>query len=252
MTEKRKHQALSAEMVRTVTSPGMYADGNGLNLKVEPSGAKRWVQRVTIGGKRSNFGLGGYPAVSLAEARELAGANQRAIRQGRDPLDKKRQSAGEWRRPAMPTFAQAAEQVIEMRRPTWSNSKHAAQWKSTLATYAYPVIGSKHLDEIKSSDVLTVLTPIWTSKPETARRVRQRLETVFDWAIAQGWRLDNPAGRAAARVLPPVAPGKDPPHISVLRGCSGGPGASPGVDRRSKHPAFLGIPGSHGCPVQRS
>ncbi len=202
MTEKRKHQALSAEMVRTVTSPGMYADGNGLNLKVEPSGAKRWVQRVTIGGKRSNFGLGGYPAVSLAEARELAGANQRAIRQGRDPLDKKRQSAGEWRRPAMPTFAQAAEQVIEMRRPTWSNSKHAAQWKSTLATYAYPVIGSKHLDEIKSSDVLTVLTPIWTSKPETARRVRQRLETVFDWAIAQGWRLDNPAGRAAARVLP--------------------------------------------------
>ena len=117
MTEKRKHQALSAEMVRTVTSPGMYADGNGLNLKVEPSGAKRWVQRVTIGGKRSNFGLGGYPAVSLAEARELAGANQRAIRQGRDPLDKKRQSAGEWRRPAMPTFAQAAEQVIEMRRP---------------------------------------------------------------------------------------------------------------------------------------
>ena len=204
MAGKRKQQALSAAMVRTVTSPGMYADGNGLNLKVEASGAKRWVQRVTIGGKRRNVGLGGYPAVSLAEARELTSDNQRAIRQGRDPLAEKRQSAEERRRPAVPTFAQAAEQVIEMRRPTWSNSKHAAQWKSTLTTYAFPVIGAKHLDEIKSGDVLTVLTPIWTSKPETASRVRQRLETVFDWAIAQGWRLDNPAGKAVARVLPRV------------------------------------------------
>ena len=215
MTGKRKQQALSAALVRTVTSSGMYADGNGLNLKVEPSGARRWVQRVTIGGKRHNLGLGGYPAVSLAEARELAGANQRAIRQGRDPLAEKRQSAEERRRPALPTFAQAAEQVIEMRRPTWSNSKHAAQWKSTLATYAYPVIGSKQLDEIKSGDVLTVLTPIWTSKPETASRVRQRLETVFDWAIAQGWRLDNPAGKAIARVLPSVPRGKN--HHTALK-----------------------------------
>ena len=102
-----------------------------------------------------------------------------------------------------------------MRRPTWSNSKHAAQWKSTLSTYAYPVIGSKYLDEIKSSDVLTVLTPIWTSKPETASRVRQRLETVFDWAIAQGWRLDNPAGKAIARVLPSVPRGKN--HHTALK-----------------------------------
>ena len=82
-----KQQALSAAMVRTVNRPGMYADGNGLNLKVVSSGAKRWVQRVTIGGKRHNLGLGGYPAVSLAGARELAAENQRAIRQGRDPLE---------------------------------------------------------------------------------------------------------------------------------------------------------------------
>ena len=140
--------------------------------------------------------------MSMAEARELASDNQRAIRQGRDPLAEKRKSAEERRRPALSTFAQAAEQVIEMRRPTWSNSKHAAQWKSTLATYAYPVIGSKFLDEIKSGDVLSVPTPIWTSKPETASRVRQRMETVFDWAIAQGWRLDNPAGKSVATALP--------------------------------------------------
>ena len=229
MTGKRKQQALSAALARTVKSPGMYADGNGLNLKVEPTGAKRWVHRVTIGGKRHNLGLGGYPTVSLAEARELASDNQRTIRQGRDPLAEKRQSAEERRRPALPTFAQAAEQVIEMRRPTWSNSKHAAQWKSTLSTYAYPVIGSKYLDEIKSSDVLTVLTPIWTSKPETASRVRQRLETVFDWAIAQGWRLDNPAGKAIARVLPSVPRGKN--HHTALKDYADVPAALEQVKR---------------------
>ena len=96
----------------------MYADGNGLNLKVVPSGARRWVQRVTIWGKRHNIGLGGYPAVSLAEARELAAENQRLIRQGRNPLDEKRQALEELQRPSIPTFALAAEQVIEMRRPT--------------------------------------------------------------------------------------------------------------------------------------
>ena len=137
------HQALSAAKVRTISATGLYADGNGLNLKVDPSGAKRWVQRVTIDGKRHNLGLGRYPSVSLAEARGLADDNQRAIRQGRNPLVEKRQSELERRRPSTPTFAQAAQQVIDLRRPTWSSKKHAAQWASTLATYAYPVIGFK-------------------------------------------------------------------------------------------------------------
>ena len=184
MPGNRKQQALSAAMVRTVNRPGMYADGNGLNLKVVSSGAKRWVQRVTIEGKRHNLGLGGYPAVSLAEARELAAEYQRAIRQGRDPLAEKHQSEEERRRPPVPAFAQAAEQVIEMRRPTWSNTKHASQWENTLRTYAHPVIGRKPVDEITTADVLAVLTPIWTVKPETASRVRQRLETVLDWTVA--------------------------------------------------------------------
>ena len=202
MPRKIQPQALSAVFVRTVAKPGMYADGNGLNLKVVPSGAKRWVQRVTIGGKRHNIGLGGYPAVSLAEARELSGENQRLIRQGRDPLVEKRQTAEELRRPSIPTFAQAAEQVIEMRRPTWSNAKHASQWTNTLVTYAHPVIGRKPVDEVTTGDVLSILTPIWTTKPETASRVRQRLETVFDWTVVQGWRMDNPAGKGILRVLP--------------------------------------------------
>ena len=205
MAGMRTHQTLSAAMVRTVSKSGMYSDGNGLNLRVERSGTKQWVQRVTIAGKRSMLGLGGYPAVSLADARELAAANQRAVKQGRDPLAEKRQSAAELRRPAVPSFSEAAERVIEMRRPTWSNAKHAAQWTSTLATYAHPVIGRKPVDEITTGDVLAILTPIWTAKPETSSRVRQRLETVFDWVVAQGWRPDNPAGRAVTRALPRVS-----------------------------------------------
>ena len=205
MPGTRTHQTLSAAMVRTVSKLGMYSDGNGLNLRVERSGTKQWVQRVTIAGKRSMLGLGGYPAISLADARELAAANQRAVKQGRDPLAEKRQAAEERRRPAVPSFSEAAERVIEMHRPTWSNAKHAAQWTSTLATYAHPVIGRKPVDEITTGDVLTIMTPIWTTKPETASRVRQRLETVFDWVVAQGWRPDNPAGRAITRALPRVS-----------------------------------------------
>ena len=105
-------------------------------------------------------------------------------------------------RPPIPTFDQVAEQVIEMRRPTWYNEKHASQWTNTLRTYAHPVIGCKLVDEVATGDVLAILTLIWTTKPETASRVRQRLETVFDWTVAQGRRPDNPAGKAVIRVLP--------------------------------------------------
>ena len=124
---------------------------------------------------------------------------------GRDPQAEKRQAAAERHRPAVPTFAEAAARVIEMRRLTWSNAKHAAQWTSTLATYAHPLIGRKPVDEISTADVLAVLAPIWTEKAETASRVRQRLEAVFDWVIVQGWRLDNPAGKAVTRALPRVS-----------------------------------------------
>ena len=94
--------------------------------------------------------------------------------------------------------------MIELRRPTWSNARHAAQWENTLAAYAHPVIGNKTVDSITPADAMAVLTPIWTSKPETASRVRQRMETVMDWAITHGYRLDNPAGRSLLKVLPPV------------------------------------------------
>lgn len=202
MTSKSKRNALSAVFVQSVQKTGTYSDGGGLNLRVEKSGAKYWFQRVTVDGKRRNLGLGGYPTVSLAEARRAALVNARTIREGRDPLAEKREAIAARRRPATPTFAEAGETVIEMRRPGWSNAKHAAQWTSTLATYAYPKIGSKPVTEITTADILDVLSPIWTEKPETASRVRQRMETVLDWAVAQGYRTDNPATRSITKVLP--------------------------------------------------
>ena len=198
----RQLQRLSAAKVRTLSEPGQYSDGNGLTLRVEPTGSKRWVQRVTLHGKRHNIGLGGFPAVSLADAREMAAANQLAIKQGKDPLADKYQAAAELKRSKIATFSAAARQVVDLNRPTWSNAKHAAQWESTLTTYAFPLLGQKPVNELTPSDILSVLTPVWTTKAETASRVRQRMETVLDWTVAQGWRSDNPAGRAITRVLP--------------------------------------------------
>ena len=138
----RKSNQLSAAFVRTVTAPGVYSNGNGLTLRVDKSG-KRWVQRVTINGKRRNIGLGSYRLLFLAEAREKAIANAKVIRDGLDPIVERRQARELALRPTIPTFAEAAERVIKERLPTWRNVKHGAQWSSTLETYAYPIIRGK-------------------------------------------------------------------------------------------------------------
>ena len=201
-TTKRRREALSVAFVRTVNEVGTYSDRNGLNLRVEKTGTKRWSQHVTINGARRILGLSSYPAVSLADARKAAWANATMISEGRDPVAERREEKAARQRPPTPTFAEAAATVIEMRQPTWSNSKHAAQWSSTLETYAFPKIGSKLVINITTADIIAVLTPIWTRKPETASRVRQRMETVLDWAVAQGYRNDNPVNRSITKVLP--------------------------------------------------
>ena len=197
---------LTALVARALSRPGRHGDGDGLYLHVAPAGSKSWVQRIVVDGRRRDLGLGSYPAVSLAKARSIAHDNRTAVAEGRDPVAEKRQVREAARRPApsIPTFAEAAARVIELRRPTWSNAKHAAQWESTLAAYAHPVIGGKTVDAVTPADAMAVLTPIWTTKPETASRVRQRMETVMDWAVTQGYRLDNPAGRSLLKVLPPA------------------------------------------------
>ena len=155
-------KALSAQFVRNAP-PGFYCDGSGLNLRVDPSGVRRWVQRLVIQGRPRTLGLGGWPLVSLAEAREVAFANRKLARAGGDPLSDKRKARD------TPSFAQAAAKVIEMHRPGWRNAKHAAQWESTLATYAFPRIGAMPVSEVTTAEVLEVLEPIWHEKPETAR-----------------------------------------------------------------------------------
>ena len=201
-----KHHDLSTAKVKALNVAGDYADGGGLVLRVEKSGAKRWVLRATVSGKARNIGLGGFPTVSLAEARQAAQETRLAIREGRDPAEERRAERQQQKaEAALPTLQEAAETVIKLRRPSWTNTKHAAQWKSSLATYVHPTIGSKRVDEVTTSDVMGVLEPIWVSKPETASRVRQRLEIVFDWAIARSYRTDaNPAGRHLLRVLPKI------------------------------------------------
>ena len=186
---------LSATRVRALKEPGRYSDGGGLHLFISKVGRKSWVHRITIDGRRRDIGLGGFPSVSLAQARERAIANRAAVAEGRDPL-------ADRRRPAMPTFKEAAHAVHEANRPLWRNVKHAAGWIGSLERHAMPILGGMPIDRIGRSDVLRVLTPIWTTKPETARRVRQRMRAVFRWAMAHGFTETNPAGEAIDGGLP--------------------------------------------------
>ncbi|WP_244889143.1 tyrosine-type recombinase/integrase [Roseivivax marinus] len=196
-------KALSAAFVRTVKDPGKYFDGHGLFLKVDPSGAKRWVQRIVIRGKRREIGLGPVSLLSLADARTAALDNRKSARSGGDPLSAKRAAN------AVLSFEEAARKVHEIHRPSWRNPKHAAQFLTTLETYVFPRMGRISVSEVSTADVLAVLTPIWLSKPETARRVRQRIATVMKWAVAQGWRQDNPADTISA-ALPRQEKGQEP------------------------------------------
>ena len=195
---------LSATFVRNVRIPGRYGDGRGglgLGLLVRPAlrgGLNRsWTQSVRIDGKATSLGLGRYPVVTLAMARERALENARAIAQGRDP----RRSAR-----AVPTFAEALETVIGIHAPHWKDRAGSErQWRSSLAAYALPHIGAKTVDAVTSADVMAVLLPIWSTKRVTAGRVRQRIGAVMKWAVAQGLRVDNPAGDAISAALPRTA-----------------------------------------------
>ena len=222
-TMPRKSPALTALAVARLTSPGRYRVGgvDGLMLYVRSPEARFWVLRVQAHGKRRDIGLGSFSAVSLAQAREAARDMQEAIRNGGDPVADRRQerAAAVPVVVELPTFRKVAEQFIELQRPSWRNAKHAAQWESTLETYAYPVIGARPVAEVTSADVLQILAPIWASKPETASRLRQRLEAVLDAAKARGLRTgDNPAawrGNLEA-LLPKVSKVQKVEHHAAL------------------------------------
>ena len=193
---RRPHpvNALTPAFVRNA-KPGVYHDGNGLQLRVDPTGSRRWVQRLTVQGKRRNLGLGGYPAVSLADAREKARENKHVAREGGNPL------ASRPRR-AIPTFTEAMDQTIALLSPNWSGPKQTARWRQSLAIHALPVIGDLLVSQVSSADVLAVLTPIWNEKRETAGKVRRRIGAVMGWAIAAGHRQDNPATGPIMAAMP--------------------------------------------------
>ena len=195
-----RKRPLTATFVARVKKPGRYGDGGrgglGLYLRVHrmKSGrvSKSWGQRIRVGGRPTNLGLGSYPVVTLKDARQKALENRRAVHWGHDP-----------REAGVPTFEAAVEKVIEIHWPTWKNPpRMAGQWRQTLRDYAYPRIGRKRVGEVSTADVLAILKPIWSSKPPTAKAVRNRISAVMRWAVAKGYRPDNPAGDAIAAAPP--------------------------------------------------
>ena len=185
---RKPQKALSPRFVETVTEPGKHFDGQGLFLRVQPNGAKQWVQRITIRGKRCELGLGSPPAVSLATARQMALENRGKAMLGGDPLQERREAR------AGLTFEAAMDDYLAAKLDEFRNEKHKKQWRATLDTYARPVLGPKLVSEITVQHVLKVLEPIWQTKTETASRLRGRIENVLSWATVAGHRKgDNPA-----------------------------------------------------------
>ncbi len=190
---------LKALEVKRLSTPGRHAVGGvqGLYLNITDTGARSWIFRVMVNANRRHIGLGAFDDVSLAEARELAREMRKKIAFGTDPVAERQeaQAAARAERRQVLAFADAFEQYFtDKLEGELSNPKHRAQWRSTLTTYAYPVIGETPVEQITVEDVLAVLKPIWTTKTETATRVRQRIERVLDWCAAMGHRTGaNPA-----------------------------------------------------------
>ncbi|MGM0743577.1 MAG: tyrosine-type recombinase/integrase [Pseudomonadota bacterium] len=195
----KQAKELKALQVKNLSSPGRHAVGgvNGLYLNITETGARSWILRATVGLKRRHIGLGSFPEVSLAQARDLALEMRRKIGAGVDPVVERREQ-----REALvvttrqrTTFEQAFMRFFEEKiEGELQNAKHRKQWQSTLKTYAYPELGGKAVADIVVEDMLAVLRPIWTTKNETASRVRQRIEAVLDWSKAMGLREgENPA-----------------------------------------------------------
>ncbi len=182
----RVQSKLTDAACRAVKDAGRLSDGGGLYLVVKPTGAKSWVFMWKQQGKRREMGLGSFPTVKLAKARALAAEQRAKVADGGDPI-KERQKEVE------PTFGECADRFLEAMEVQWRNEKHRAQWRMTLTKYAAP-LREKRVSEIDTNDILAVLTPIWTKIPETASRLRGRIERVLDYARARGWRSgENPA-----------------------------------------------------------
>lgn len=185
---------LTVSKCKAPLKPGLYPDGGTLYLRVGPTGAKSWIQRIVIQGRRRDIGLGAFRLVSLVEAREAAFDNRRVARRGGDPVSASRST---------PTFKQALELTVIAMRARWRKGGPTESiWRRTLEKHALPAFGDKRVDQITREDVLRVVTPIWTTKPEVAKRTRQFTRAVLSWAQAHGHVEVNVAGEAITGALP--------------------------------------------------
>jgi integrase len=195
MPERTLHR-LSPRRIATERKRGRYADGGGLYLQVSEQGTKSWLFRFAQGGKARQMGLGAVHTISLPEAREAALMCRKQLHEGIDPIEARNRGRASQRLQdaSAKTFKDCAEAYIKSHKPGWRNAKHAAQWTSTLETYAFPVIGSLPVQAVDTPLVLKVLEPIWQVKTETASRVRGRIEAILDWATVGNYRNgENPA-----------------------------------------------------------
>jgi integrase len=195
MAESFLHK-LSAVKVARLKSPGMYGDGGGLWLQITPTGSRSWAFRFMLQGRARQMGLGPLHVLSLAEAREKARLCRRQLLEGIDPLAaiQAARLAARADQAKVRTFRDCAVAFLDSHETGWKNDKHRAQWAATLTAYAYPLIGDLAVASIETGHICKILEPIWTSKAETASRIRGRIERVLDWAAARGYRSgDNPA-----------------------------------------------------------
>ena len=186
---------LTAVGIKNLKDKGLYADGGGLYLRITDSGTRGWIFRFSRNGRTRDMGLGTCAEISLASAREIAEECRKLLKQGMDPIEARKKTAAKQNgSPNSVTFREAAERYITAHEPSWKNPKHRQQWRNTLNSYAIPNIGDMDVAEITTEDVLRVLEPIWQAKPETALRVRGRIENVLDWCRARKLRDGaNPA-----------------------------------------------------------
>ena len=188
---------LSAVQIRNLKEPGRYSDGEGLILRLVAPGRGSWLLWIQSNGRRHDVGLGSLASLGLAEARECAWTLRKEAKSGTNILVERKKEREE-----VPTFKAAAELVHEEHKAGWKNGKHQKQWLATLESYVFPKIGKQLVSDIEGPAIRDVLAPIWLTKPETARRVRQRVGAVLDWAYAKGFRSSEAPIRSLAKGLP--------------------------------------------------
>ena len=190
---------LTVAKIRSLKVPGRYADGRGLYLRIAPGGSKGWILRTTIAGKRCDLGLGGWPVVTLAEARDQALDHLRIIRRGGDPRAERRRSSA-------PTFAAAADKALAALRPGWKGKHTERVWQVAMTRYAIPAVGSRRVDQIGRDDLVRLLAPVMADKPAMGAKVKAKVGQVLAWAQAAG-HVENNLIDAIGAALPKVGSG---------------------------------------------